>query len=101
TIGNARDGRWSADALAASTPNLSAIAEVQTETFARGPSLALSLDDWVRLSIRLNQIADDSTLAGIVVTSGTDTLEELAWFLDLTVLTPKLLVLTGAIRKPG
>ena len=101
TIGNARDGRWSADVLAASAPNLSAIAQVETETFARGPSLALSLDDWLRLSIRLNQIAADSTLDGIVVTSGTDTLEELAWFLDLTVRTPKPVVLTGAIRKPG
>ena len=101
TIGNARDGRWSADALAASAPSLSAIAQIETETFARGPSLALSLDDWLRLSIRLNQIAADSSLDGIVVTSGTDTLEELAWFLDLTVRTPKPIVLTGAIRKPG
>src|SRR5580765_7182242 len=101
TIGNARDGRWSADALAASAPSLSAIAQIETETFARGPSLALSLDDWLRLSSRLNQIAADSMLDGIVVTSGTDTLEELAWFLDLTVRTPKPIVLTGAIRKPG
>jgi len=101
TIGNARDGRWSADALAASAPNLSAIAQIETETFARGPSLALSLDDWLRLSIRLNQIAADSELDGIVVTSGTDTLEELAWFLDLTVRTPKPIVVTGAIHKPG
>lgn len=101
TIGNAKDGRWSADALVASAPNLADIAQVETETFARGPSLALSLDDWVRLARRLNQIAADSTLDGIVVTSGTDTLEELAWFLDLTVRTPKPLVVTGAIRKPG
>lgn len=101
TIGNAPDGRWNADALVASAPDLSAIAQIETETFARGPSLALSLDDWVRLSRRLNQIATESDLAGIVVTSGTDSLEELAWFLDLTVRTPTPVVVTGAIRKPG
>src|SRR4051812_35579447 len=101
TIGNARYGRWNADALAASAPNLSEIARVETETFARGPSLALSLEDWVRLARRLNQIAADADLDGIVVTSGTDSLEEVAWFLDLTVRTPKPVVVTGAMRKPG
>jgi L-asparaginase len=101
TIGNAKDGRWDADTLVASAPALSSVAQLETETFARGPSLALSLDDWVRLSRRLNAIAADPGLDGIVVTSGTDTLEELAWFLDLTVRTPKPLVVTGAIRKPG
>jgi L-asparaginase len=101
TIGNARDGRWNADALAASAPNLSEIARVETETFARGPSLSLSLEDWVRLARRLNQIAADGDLDGIVVTSGTDSLEEVAWFLDLTVRTPKPVVVTGAMRKPG
>jgi L-asparaginase len=101
TIGNARDGRWNADTLAASAPNLPSIARLETETFSRGPSLSLSLEDWLRLSRRLNQIAADRDLAGIVVTSGTDTLEELAWFLDLTVRSETPVVVTGAIRKPG
>jgi L-asparaginase len=77
------------------------VARVEPETFARSASLALSLDDWLRLARRINQLSAEPDLAGVVVTVGTDTLEELAWFLDLTVRGPVPVVVTGAIRKPG
>jgi L-asparaginase len=101
TIANARDGRWTAEALVGSVPTLPGIARVEPETFARAASLALSLDDWLRLSRRIGEVAAEPDLSGIVVTSGTDTLEELAWFLDLTVRSDVPVVVTGAIRKPG
>jgi L-asparaginase len=101
TIANARDGRWSAETLVGTVPGLGDVARVEPETFARTASLALSLDDWLRLARRVNQVSAEPDLAGIVVTVGTDTLEELAWFLDLTVRGPLPVVVTGAIRKPG
>jgi L-asparaginase len=101
TIANARDGRWTADMLAASAPGVARIAELEPETFSRGPSLSLSLDDWLRLSRRVAEVASDPGIAGIVVTTGTDTLEELSWFLDLTVRSRTPVIVTGAIRKPG
>src|SRR5262245_46235099 len=101
TIANARDGRWSAETLLSTVPGLAEVARVEPETFSRTASLALSLDDWLRLARRVNQVSSEPDLAGIVVTVGTDTLEELAWFLDLTVRTPVPVVVTGAIRKPG
>src|SRR5580765_972009 len=101
TIANARDGRWSAETLLSTVAGLADIARVEPETFSRTASLALSLDDWLRLARRVNEVATEPDLAGIVVTVGTDTLEELAWFLDLTVRGQVPIVVTGAIRKPG
>jgi L-asparaginase len=46
-------------------------------------------------------LTGDSGLAGVVVTSGTDTLEELAYFLDLTVRSPKPVIVVGSMRNPS
>jgi L-asparaginase len=100
TIANDATGRLSAARLAEAAPRLAGIAQVEPETFARGASLSLSLNDWLRLSRRIEQRLGDAGLSGIVVTSGTDTLEELAWFLQLTVKSSRPIVLTGAMRRP-
>lgn len=101
TIANHDGGRLSAATLAASVPDLAAVARVEPETFASQASLSLTLDDWLRLSRRLATVLEDEALAGVIVTSGTDTLEELAWFLDLTVADDRPIVITGAMRRPG
>lgn len=101
TIANHADGRLSAEALVQSTESLAAVAKVEAETFSSATSLALSFDDWLRLSRRIGQALRDPELAGVVVTSGTDTLEELAWFLDLTVRSERPVVVTGAMRRPS
>ena len=54
------------------------------------------------LARRINTLfADDADLAGIVVTSGTDTLEETAYFLNLTVRSDKPVVVVGSMRNPS
>ncbi len=100
TIANHRDGRLDAAPLAASVPALASRAQLETETFANTASLGLTLDDWLRLSRRVAAALRDPGLAGVVVTTGTDTLEELAWFLDLTVGGERPVVVTGALRRP-
>ena len=100
TIANGRDGRLDAGALAASVPALATRARIDAETFANTSSLGLSLDDWIRLSRRISTALAEPGLAGVVVTTGTDTLEELAWFLDLTIGRPRPVVVTGAMRRP-
>jgi len=101
TIANHANGRLSGSSLVASVPDLTAIATVEAETFSSVSSIELTLADWLRLSRRLSLIAANSAIDGIVVTSGSDTLEELAWFLQLTVAADRPVIVTGAIRRPS
>ena len=89
TISNRPGERLSPAELIASVPDLDELVEAQTEEFANVSSNSLTLEQWLHLSRRLNAVfAEDPDLAGIVLTSGTDTLEELAYFLLLTVPEP-------------
>ena len=101
TIANHADGRLSATALLASAPSLRAVARVETETFSNVSSVELMLDDWLRLTRRVGQVLAERDVAGVVLTSGSDTLEELAWWLELTLDDDRPVVLTGAMRRPS
>ena len=102
TIANQAGGRWTADELVALVPSLDRHALVETEQFANLPSSSLTVDQWLALARRVNaQFAERPGLAGIVVTSGTDTLEETAYFLNLTVKSDRPVVVVGAMRMPG
>ncbi len=102
TISNRRGGRLVADELIASVPGLADVARVEAEQFANTSSAQITLDQWLSLSRRLNALLrDQPDLTGIVVTSGTDTLEELAYFLHLTVRDRRPVVVTGSMRNPS
>jgi L-asparaginase len=101
TISNHTKGRLSATALVASVPELASVARVETETFASVSSLELSLAEWSVISRRVSEVLASGTTAGVVITCGSDTLEELAWFLDLTVASDRPVVVTGSMRRPS
>ena len=102
TISNKEGGRLSAAELATSMPGVERVAELTHEQFKNVASSELTLKDWVALSKRINELfAADNGLAGIVVTSGTDTLEETAFFLHLTVRDPRPVVVVGSMRNPS
>jgi L-asparaginase len=101
TISNHSSGRLSATALVASAPQILKVARVETETFAAASSLELSLSEWAALSARVRQVLESGAVSGVVITSGSDSLEELAWFLDLTVPPDRPVVVTGAMRRPS
>ena len=102
TISNRRGGRLTADEIVASVPGMADVAAVDAEQFANVASAQITLDQWLALARRLNAIfRDDPSLSGIVVTSGTDTLEELAYFLHLTVRDRRPVVVTGSMRNPS
>ena len=82
-------------------PTVASIARVEAETFSNVSSIELTLADWVRLSKRVNDVIAAAAVAGVVVTGGSDTLEELAWWLDLTVGGDRAVVVTGAMRRPS
>lgn len=102
TISNRQGGRLTADALVAAVPELSRYVTPEQEQFANASSSSLTLTQWLALARRLNTLFQaEPDLAGIVVTSGTDTLEELAYFLHLTVRDERPVVVTGAMRTPS
>ena len=102
TISNKVGGRLTAAELITLVPDVTRWAKPETEQFANQSSSELTLDQWLALSKRINALLDDDRgLAGIVVTSGTDTLEELAYFLDLSVRSDRPVVVVGSMRNPS
>lgn len=69
--------------------------------FRRIGSTTIGIADWLELAKLIARLVRRGDLAGVVVTHGTATLEETAWLLALTVVTPKPIVITGAQRPPN
>jgi len=102
TISNRTGGRLTAEELVKAMPGVERYARPEFEQFSNVASSELTLDQWLRLARRINELfAAESGLAGVVVTSGTDTLEETAYFLNLTVHSDKPVVVVGSMRNPS
>lgn len=87
--------------LVRAVPGLEKVARVDVEQIANIGSYDMTPDIWRRLSKRVNELLTIADVNGIVVTHGTDTLEETAYFLDLTVTSSKPVILVGAQRAPS
>ena len=99
TLGGYRAGTLTAAQIIASVPELARFATVETEQFSNVASTAITPSQWVALSKRINSVLRErSDLAGVVVTHGTDRLEETAFFLYLTVRSDQPVIVVGAQR---
>jgi L-asparaginase len=82
-------------------PEVNDLAEVRAEQFLNLGSTDILPAHWLGLAQRINQIfVEDPRAAGVAVTHGTATLEETAYFLNLTVKSARPVVITGAMRPP-
>jgi L-asparaginase len=84
--------------LLAQLPELKTIAQVETIPFRRLPSHALVDKDWIEMLRTIHSIFDENKADGIVITHGTNTIEETAYFLNLTLKTDKPVVVVGSMR---
>ncbi|GIN10788.1 L-asparaginase [Shouchella clausii] len=73
---------------------------VSVRSVLQKPSVHITLADWLLLKREVERAFEDETINGIVVTHGTDTLEETAYFLDLTNKDERPIIVTGSQRGP-
>lgn len=84
--------------LLARVPELASVAEVNEIPFRRLPSQSISDRDLFELVDTIHRLVRDEGIDGVVITHGTNTLEETAYFLHLTLKTDRPVVLVGAMR---
>jgi len=88
----------SVDSLLSPIPALQDIANVCGEQIAQVDSCDMTPQIWLKLANRVNELLRLEAVDGVVVTHGTDTMEETAYFLNLVIKSDKPVVLTGAMR---
>ena len=100
TISNTGGERLTGEELVKSLPGIERIARVSVEQFTNVASGSITQSNWRDLALRINELyRTRPELRGIVVTHGTDTMEETAYFLDLTVASCHPVIVTGAMRQ--
>ncbi|MCO4291244.1 type II asparaginase [Solitalea sp. MAHUQ-68] len=91
-------GKLPIDELLNAVPQIHKLAKITGEQVASIGSQDMSVEVWLKLAKRINEIFAKNEADAIVITHGTDTQEETAFFLDLTVKYNKPVVLVGAMR---
>lgn len=98
--GRSAGGQLTGAQLVEAVPQLADLATLEVEEFSRIGSSAMTPDHWLRLARRVNEIfATRPGVAGVVVTHGTDTMEETAYLLHLTVDDERPVVVVGSMRN--
>src|SRR6266852_6382087 len=100
-LSNYESGTLRGEDLVKAVPEITRVANVRVEQIVNVNSSDITIANWLTLANRINAIfASDSKVAGVVVTHGTNTLEETAYFLNLTVKYDRPVVLVGSMRPP-
>jgi L-asparaginase len=92
-----KSGSFSVDDLIKAVPQLKDIADISGEQVANIGSQTMNHEVWLKLAKRINEVLKGDT-DGVVITHGTDTMEETAYFLGLVVKSDKPVVLVGSMR---
>ncbi|WP_188206035.1 asparaginase [Alkalibacillus aidingensis] len=96
--GKLSSGEMTGEELAANC-DLPKDIEVVIDSAFQKPSIHLDSQDWIKLKNKIEHHFKDESVSGVVVTHGTDTIEETAYFLDLTVQDDRPVVITGSQRS--
>lgn len=92
-------GTVTVDKLIAAVPEINKIATIKGEQISQIGSQEMNNEVWLKLAKRVNELLTGGQADGIVITHGTDTMEETAYFLNLVVKSDKPIVMVGAMRN--
>ena len=93
-----KSGQVGVDQLLAAVPQAKKLAVLRGEQVANIGSQDMNDEVWLKLARRVNELTAQADVDGVVITHGTDTIEETAYFLNLVVKSKKPVVLTAAMR---
>src|SRR5262252_5581479 len=91
-------GQVGVEQLLAAVPQAKKLANLRGEQISNIGSQDMNDEVWLKLATRVNELAAMPNVQGIVITHGTDTIEETAYFLNLVVKSRKPVVMTAAMR---
>nr|WP_269558733.1 type II asparaginase [Helicobacter pylori] len=99
SLGSYKSGELGIKELLKAIPSLNKIARILGEQISNIGSQDMTEEIWFKLAKRVQKLLNDSRIQGVVITHGTDTLEESAYFLNLVLHSTKPVVLVGAMRN--
>ncbi|MDY3851899.1 MAG: L-asparaginase 2 [Prevotella sp.] len=91
-------GQVGIQSLIQAVPQMLDVADISGEQLVSIGSQDMNDEVWLKLAKRINQLLNNEGYDGVVVTHGTDTMEETAYFLNLTTRSDKPVILVGAMR---
>src|ERR1044072_573113 len=91
-------GAVTIDAMIAAVPGIKDLANIKGEQISNVGSQDMSFDIMLKVAKRINELMKQNDVDGIVITHGTDTMEETAYFLNLVVKGDKPVVMVGSMR---
>src|SRR5262249_45446297 len=91
-------GQMTIDAMVNAVPDIQQLATIKGEQSSNVGAQDMAFEIMLKLAKRINELAAGNDVDGIVITHGTDTMEETAYFLNLAVKTDKPVVMVGSMR---